>query len=232
MPPFCIELTSGDLFFVGSFGQTVRKLDHHILMAVVANIFSSRLEQACGPQKLDPTLIPQFRLDLPESAVSRRPSSGSSPLIRKGPFLRLLSKIVPVVLDALAFARNLLRSRSALAAENLFLRKQLTFFIEREQTPRRTDNSTRFTMVTLAKLFEWRNSLIVVKPDTLIRWHRKGFRLFWRWKSRRKGRPPVPEEVKKLIVEMAIANVSRGEERIAHELLVKLGIRVSPRTVK
>ena len=201
-------------------------------MAVVANIFSSRLEQACGPQKLDPTLIPQFRLDLPESAVSRRPSSGSSPLIRKGPFLRLLSKIVPVVLDALAFARNLLRSRSALAAENLFLRKQLTFFIEREQTPRRTDNSTRFTMVTLAKLFEWRNSLIVVKPDTLIRWHRKGFRLFWRWKSRRKGRPPVPEELKKLIVKMAFANVSWGEERIAHELLVKLGVRVSPRTVR
>jgi len=142
----------------------------------------------------------------------------------------LLSKIVPVVLDALAFARNLVRSQGALAAENLFLRKQLTFFIEREQTPRRTDNFTRFTMVTLAKLFEWRNAVIVVKADTLIRWHRKGFRLFWRWKSRPKGRPPVPEELKKLIVKMAIANVSWREERIAHELLVKLGIRVSPRT--
>ena len=121
--------------------------------------------------------------------------------------MRLLSKIA-VVLDALAFARNLVRSQGALAAENFFLRKQLTFFIEREQTPRRTDNSTRFTMVTLAKLFEWRNALIVVKPDTLIRWHRKGFRLFWRWKSRPKGRPPVPEELKKLIVKRAIANVS------------------------
>jgi hypothetical protein len=101
-------------------------------------------------------------------------------LIRKGPFLRLLSNIVPVVLDAIAFARNLLRSRSALAAENLFLRKQLTFFIEREQTPRRTDNATRFTMAALARLFDWKNALIVVKPDTLVRWHRKGFRLFWR----------------------------------------------------
>ena len=87
-------------------------------------------------------------------------------------------------------------------------------------------------MVALARLFDWKNVLIVVKPDTLVRWHRKGFRLFWRWKSRRKGRPPVPEELKKLIVEMAIANVSWGEERIAHELLVKLGIRVSPRTVR
>jgi len=146
--------------------------------------------------------------------------------------LRLLSHIVPVVLNALAFARNLARSQGALAAENLFLRKQLTFFVEREQTPRRTDNATRFTMAALARMFDWNNALIVVKPDTLIRWHRKGFRLFWQWKSRRKGRPPVPEELKKLIVEMAIANVSWGEERIAHELLVKLGIRVSPRTVR
>ena len=71
-----------------------------------------------------------------------------------------------------------------------------------------------------------------MKPDTLIRWHRKGFRLFWRWKSRPKGRPPVPEELRKLIYEMATSNVTWGEERIAHELLVKLGIRVSPRTVR
>ena len=69
----------------------------------------------------------------------------------------------------------------------------------------------------------------MVTPDTLIRWHRKGVRLFWRWKSRPKGRPHVPEELKKLIVEMAISNGSWGEERITHELLVKLGIRVSPR---
>ena len=145
--------------------------------------------------------------------------------------MRLLSNIVPAFVNALAFARNLVRSQGALAAENLFLRKQLTFFVEREQTPHHTDNVTRFTMAALARLFDWKNALVVVKPDTLVRWHRKGFRLFWRWKSRHKGRPPVPGELKKLIVEMAIANVSWGEERIAHELLVKLGVRVSPRTV-
>ena len=83
--------------------------------------------------------------------------------------MRLLSNIVPVVFDALTFARNLLHSRSALAAENLFLRKQLTFFVEREQTPRRTDKATRFTMAALARMFDWKNDLIVVKPDTLIR---------------------------------------------------------------
>ena len=146
--------------------------------------------------------------------------------------MRLLSKFVPVTLDAIAFARNLVRSQGALAAENLFLRKQLTFFVERERTPRRTDNATRFTMTTLARLFDWKNALIVVKPETLVRWHRKGFRLFWRWKSRPKGRPPLPEELKKLIVEMALSNVTWGEERIAHELLVKLGLRVAPRTVR
>jgi hypothetical protein len=85
------------------------------------------------------------------------------------------------VFDAIALGRNPLRSRGALAAENLFLRKQLTFFVEREQRPHRTDNATRFSMVILSRLFDCTEALIVVKPDTLIRWHRKGFRLFWRW---------------------------------------------------
>ena len=97
--------------------------------------------------------------------------------------MRLHSDILHVVFDAIALGRNLLCSRSALAAENLFLRKQLTFFVEREQTLHRTDNVTRYTMATLSTLFDWKDALIVVKPDTLIRWHRKGFRLFWRWKS-------------------------------------------------
>ena len=130
------------------------------------------------------------------------------------------------------WTKTLCRSRSALAAENLFLRKQLTFFVERKQAPRRTNNATRLTMATLTRLFDWKEALVVVKPDTLVLWHRKGFRLFWRWKSRPKGRPTLPEELKKLIAEMAVANITWGEERIAHELLVKLGVRVSPRTVR
>jgi transposase InsO family protein len=71
-----------------------------------------------------------------------------------------------------------------------------------------------------------------VKPETLIRWHRKAFRLFWRWRSRAPGRPPIPPDVQRLIATMAAANRTWGEERIANELLVKLGIRVSPRTVR
>src|SRR5215471_55916 len=73
---------------------------------------------------------------------------------------------------------------------------------------------------------------MIVKPNTLIRWHRKGFRLFWRWKSTQSGRPRIPANLRQLIVQMATANRTWGEERIAAELLVKLGIHVSPRTVR
>jgi len=78
-------------------------------------------------------------------------------------------------------------------------------------------------------LFEWRDALTVVKPDTLIRWHRKGFRMFWKWKSGSAGRPRVPVEVRKLIGEMAQNNPTWGEERIANELSLKLGLFVDPR---
>jgi hypothetical protein len=65
-----------------------------------------------------------------------------------------------------------------LAAENLFLRKQLALYLERQMRPRRADDATRITLVTLSRLLDWRQLLVVVKPKTLIRWHRKGFRLF------------------------------------------------------
>ena len=85
-------------------------------------------------------------------------------------------------------------------------------------------------MASLSRMFEWRDALVNGKPDTLIRWHRKGFRLFWRWKSKPIGRPRIPEELRKLIRDMAAENATWGEERIANELNLKLGIRVSPRT--
>jgi putative transposase len=78
----------------------------------------------------------------------------------------------------------------------------------------------------------WRDALIVVKPDTLIGWHRLGFKLFWRRKSRvRQGRPPIAAETVALIEEMAIQNRTRRAKRIQGELL-KLGIRVSKESVK
>ena len=136
-----------------------------------------------------------------------------------------------VLLDLAHLVTIGLRSRRALAAENLFLRKQLALFQERKVKPRRAADSTRWIMATLSHMFAWREALWNVKPDTLIRWHRKGFRLLWRWKSRPTGRPRLPKDLRQLIREMAAGNVTWGEERIANELKLKLGIRVSPRTV-
>ena len=72
---------------------------------------------------------------------------------------------------------------------------------------------------------------MIVKPETLMGWHRKGFRLFWHWKSR-PGRPPLPQEIRELIVRMARENPTWGQLRVAAELSLKLGILLSPRTVR
>jgi transposase InsO family protein len=139
--------------------------------------------------------------------------------------LRLVGDLVRLVAGAV-------RSRAQLSAENLFLRKQLALYMERQVKPRRADDATRITLVAMSRLIDWRRVLVVVKPDTLIRWHRKGFQLLWRWKSRPRGRPRLPADLRRLIAEMASANRTWGEKRIASELLVKLGIHVSPRTVR
>jgi transposase InsO family protein len=85
-------------------------------------------------------------------------------------------------------------------------------------------------LAVLARLFDWRSTLVVVQPQTMIRWHQAGWRLLWRLKSR-PGRPPIPKELRELIRRMAGENPLWGEERIANELLLKLGVRISPRTV-
>ena len=140
---------------------------------------------------------------------------------------------VGLLVDVVGFALSSgFRSRSKLAAENLFLRKQLALYRERQVTPCRADDATRITLMMLSHLIEWRAVLTIVKPDTLIRSHRTGFRLFWRWKSRAPGRPPLPPDIQQLIAAMARANVTWGEERIAAELCLKLGLRVSPPTVR
>jgi putative transposase len=129
------------------------------------------------------------------------------------------------------FLPSLFRSRSALIAENLFLRKQLAFYRERDIEPRRLTDAARICLVVWSRIFNWREALLIVKPETLIGWHRKGFRLFWKWKSKG-GRPRLPRNIRQLIAEMATENPTWGEERIADELTLKLGIYVSPRTVR
>jgi hypothetical protein len=149
-----------------------------------------------------------------------------------GPVRPLFQTLIQTARDLVALIASAMRSRAQLAAENLFLRKQLALYLERQVKPRRADDATRLTLVALSWFIEWRHLLTIVKPETLMGWHRKGFRLWWRWKSRTPDRPPIPVELRQLIATMAPANRTWGEERIADELLVKLGIRVSPRTVR
>ena len=111
-----------------------------------------------------------------------------------------------VVVDLVRLAFLAAHSRRALVAESLFLRKQLALFQERMVRPRRADDSTWWMMATLSRMFQWRDALVNVKPDTLLGWHRKGFRLFWRWKSRPTGRPRLPRDLRDLIWKMAAEN--------------------------
>ena len=142
----------------------------------------------------------------------------------------LTGTLLTLLVDVVHFLRLCLRPSAVLAAENLFLRKQLACYQERHVKPRRATNAMRFALVWLGRWFDWRQALTIVQPDTFIRWHRRGFRLFWHWKSN-SGRPPIPADLQRLIRRMAHENPTWGQERIANELLLKLGLRVSLQTV-
>ena len=144
---------------------------------------------------------------------------------------QLAPMLLSLIVDAICYLGLCLRPSPALAAENLFLRKQLALYQERQVKPRRATNATRLALVWLSQWFDWRQVLGIVKPETFIGWHRQGFRLFWRWKSK-PGRPALPKDLQALIRRMALENPTWGQERIANELLLKLGLRVSPRTVR
>src|SRR6516165_1498399 len=103
------------------------------------------------------------------------------------PLTHSLRTLSSVACDLVRLLVLVSRSRRALASENLFLRKQLARFQERKVKPHRTNDSTRLMMVILGRRFAWRDALVNVRPDTFVRWHRKGFRLLWRWKSRPVG---------------------------------------------
>ncbi|MGO9452754.1 MAG: integrase core domain-containing protein [Candidatus Binataceae bacterium] len=123
------------------------------------------------------------------------------------------------------------RSKSSLAAENLFLRKQLGFYQKRKIRPRRTSHPAQATLILLSRWLNWRSALTVVTPRTFVGWQRKRSQLFWRNQCQA-GRPRIPPDLQRLIRKMARDNPSWGQARIANELLVKLGLRVSPRTIR
>jgi len=127
---------------------------------------------------------------------------------------------------------GLFRSRASLEAEILMLRHQLN--VLQRKAPKRLvfSNFDRFVFASLYRIApDVLNALVIVKPQTVIRWHRAGFRLFWRWRSRsRGGRPKVPLEIRQLIRDMSLANPLWGAPRIHGELL-KLGIDVGQTSV-
>jgi putative transposase len=131
-----------------------------------------------------------------------------------------------------SLVRSTLRERRDLALENLALRQQLAAFKRKHKRPA-IENKDRLFWAWLSWIWTgWRESLIIVQPETVIRWHRQSFRLFWTKLSQRNvgGRPSVNTELKELIRRMAQANPLWGAPRI-HGELIKLGIEVSERTV-
>jgi transposase InsO family protein len=127
---------------------------------------------------------------------------------------------------------GLFRSRAALEAEILVLRHQLNVLRRKSSTRVALSSIDRLVLVGLYRLAPGvLDTLKIIRPETLIRWHRAGFRVFWRWKSRpRGGRPPTPTDICRLIREMSVANPLWGAPRIHGELL-KLGIDVGQTTV-
>src|SRR5215510_7913409 len=139
-----------------------------------------------------------------------------------------------VLLAVVAAVRDLFSSRAELEVELLALRHQL-MVLERQRGERRLGlrRSDRWPWMVLSRLWSgWRGPLVLVKPETVIAWHRHGFRLLWSWKSRSRGpgRPEVPRDVVDLIRTMQKANPTWGAPRIHGELL-KLGIEVAQSTV-
>ena len=131
----------------------------------------------------------------------------------------------------LLVARSLLKSRACLEAENLVLRQQVIVLSRKSRSRVRLRNIDRLTFVWLYRCFPAvLNAITVVKPETVIRWHRCGFRAYWRWKSRRRGgRPKIDREIRDLIRRMSKENPLWGAPRIHGELLM-LGIEVAQST--
>ena len=124
------------------------------------------------------------------------------------------------------------KTKARLEAEIIMLRHQLNVLRRRVPSKPKFAIADRLLFVWLYRLFpSVLNAVTIIRPETIVRWHRTGFRLYWRWKSHsRGGRPRIPGEIRRLIREMSLANRLWGAPRIHGELL-KLGIEVAQSTV-
>ncbi len=143
-----------------------------------------------------------------------------------------LTRPVPIAV-AIGAAADATRNRSDLLLENALLRHQLVVLGRTVKRPRLTAADRGLLVLVASQLRTWADALVVVRPETVLRWHRQGFRLLWRRKSRPRSAagPKLAAETIALIREMAAANRLWGADRIRGELL-KLDIRVSKRTIQ
>src|SRR5215468_1186813 len=128
---------------------------------------------------------------------------------------------------------RLFHSRESLLIENLALRQQLTVFKRKHSRPRLAAGDKLFWIGLRRFWFSWKNPLIMVTPDTVVRWHRAGFQLYWRLLSgarKQLGRRPVSKEIRQLIFQMVAENPTWRAPRIHSELLM-LGFEVYERSV-
>ena len=137
-----------------------------------------------------------------------------------------------LLISVLQTLRISVRSRAALQLEILALRHQLQVLQRSRRRRVRLTQADRLLWMWLSRTWtEWRSAIIIVRPETVVAWHRRAFRCFWSWKSRyRIGRPAVPADVRALIRRMSQANPQWGASRIHGELL-KLGIEVGESSV-
>jgi len=125
------------------------------------------------------------------------------------------------------------RPKVLLIADNLCLRQQLLVLQRRKPRPRLEDADRRFWVLACRSFIGWRASLLIVKPETVLRWHRQGWRSYWRRRSSRRGktgRPPIAPKLRTLIRRMTMENRVWGQRRIQAEL-ARLGFKVSARTI-
>ena len=136
-----------------------------------------------------------------------------------------------MIRSLLSFCLAFFKSRTQLQLEIVYLRKQLEILTRTSPKPRFRPSDRFFFRVLTSIFSSWKRTLLIIKPETVIRWHQQGFRLYWRWKSRSAlSRPKIPQEQINLIKQIANENPLWGAPRIHGEML-KLGIDISESTV-
>jgi putative transposase len=130
------------------------------------------------------------------------------------------------------FLRATRKSHPDLVLENLALRQQLATYTRTGKRPCLKPHERKFWVALSARWSGWRSPLLIVKPATVIAWHRRTFQRYWRWRSGKPGRPRIKAEHIALIRRISGDHPDWGEDRIAEEMELKLGVRHAASTVR